>query len=364
MIEDEISGMLSKMMSQTSNQAWEQNRLPSISLDDSDLSLDNLLESTDTTHDYGEYNGDIPSLSSFGDHDELREHMENYYKEKESLAAKKNSSIHERLYKEGEIVATMRAKAYQIKKQEEMQTVPQKLQLSTRSYTPLRARAQSDEKTHDRLYKSDLQKKKQAIAEEAKMEAYKIKYSPKQNAIDPSKSASRLYARSEKYREEGKKIRETIEKKLHGRDPTPSRSISVSRAQQIYERGLRFKAEREKKIQEMYNAPRESSFPKLPTQTPVKREKFYEARDDTSFRSRSSSVDSRRSGANSTYRKYVRSETPTRLRSNSRSATPVRRGDRSMTPSRRLSDSTIYSSQKQKASPRLPRSFKINRSDS
>lgn len=315
---------------------------------DSDLSIDDkLLDSRDESHvDSVAY--DEPA----GGRTEILELMEKFYRIKQPSATTKES-IHERLYMKGEISATRRAKAFQLKKQEEMQVVPPKLELSTRSYTPLRERAVSSEKTHDRLYKSELEKKKRAILEEAKIEAYNLKHSTKQNTIDPSQSGSRLYSRSLKYVEEGKKIRREIEKKLQGRDPTPSRSISVSRAQEIYERGLQFKANRERKIQEMINAPRESSFPKMRTQTSRTRGRLQESHEDSRTRSISTS------------RRRVRSQTPTRYRSQSLSDINSRRVDRSMTPSRRVSDRSLHStSTSDNKSPRIPRPFNINRSDS
>jgi hypothetical protein len=316
---------------------------------DSDLSIDDkLLDSRDESH-VDSVGYDDPTEGRT----EILELMENFYRIKKPSATTRES-IHERLYLKGEISATRRAKAFQLKKQEEMQVVPPKLELSTRSYTPLRERAVSLEKTHDRLYKSELEKKKRAILEEAKIEAYNLKHSTKQNTIDPSQSGSRLYSRSLKYVEEGKKIRREIEKKLQGRDPTPSRSISVSRAQEIYERGLQFKANREKKIQEMINAPRESSFPKMRTQTSRTRGRLQESHEDSRIRR-----------SISTSRRSVRSQTPTRYRSQSLSDIHSRRVDRSMTPSRRVSHRSLHStSTSDNKSPMIPRPFKINRSDS
>lgn len=332
-------------------------------LDDSDLSIDDKLigSNDDDRHDADSVDHDdagISSPSSFGGQTELLELMQRFYRIKQPVSTK--TSIHERLYLKGEISATKKAKAFQLKRQEEMQITPPKLELSTRSYTPLRERTMSTEKAHDRLYKSELQKKKQAILESAKMEAYNVKHSPRPNAIDPSKSASRLYSRSLKYVEEGKKIRQEIEKKLQGRDPTPSRSISVSRAQELYERGLQFKANRDKKIQEMINAPRESSFPKMRTQISRTRGRLHESHDGSS-RSRSSSTN-RTGRSASASRRSVRSQTPTRYRSQSLSDMKV---DRSLTPCRRVSDKSLLStSTSDHRSPRIPRSFRINRSDS
>mmetsp|Transcript_17474 Transcript_17474/g.33127 ORF Transcript_17474/g.33127 Transcript_17474/m.33127 type:complete len:372 (-) Transcript_17474:2192-3307(-) len=335
---------------------------------DSDLSIDDdLLEDSNDETRYQDGNIDecddaaIMSRTSSGGQIELLELMEKFYRIKQPLSTKK--SIHERLYMKGEISAARKAKAFQLKKQEELQVIPPKLELSTRSYTPLRERTASNEKPYDRLYKSGLQKKEQAILEEAKIEAYNVKHTVKQNTVDSAESTSRLYSRSLKYVEEGKKIRQEIEKKKR-RDPTPSRSISISKAQKIYERGLQFKADREKKIQEIINAPRESSFPKMRTQTPRSRGRLHESRDDPCKSRSSSSAGERTRRDASVSRRDVRSQSTSRYRSQSASRISGRKGDRSLTPCRRASDRTLQSTYTSVKSPRIPRSFQINRSDS
>jgi hypothetical protein len=301
---------------------------------------------------------------------ELDDILDDYYEEKYS--ASRRSSIHDRLYQEGQLQAMKRALVVRKKKEAELQVEPPKLNMATRSYTPLKQRGETGEKTHERLYKLSLRKKRQAIVDEAKMEAYNVKLSPKPIPRDTSEVVSRLYAKSQNYQDEGKKKREQIAKKL-SRDPTPIRKISISNGTKIYERGLQFKAERVKKIEEIWNAPRKSTFPQIRTPTPSRRERFYEARDDegyTSARSRSSSVSrSRPSSAASrntssqTPTRYVRSQTPTgrgRATSTSRSQTPSTARERSQTPSRRVSSKSDVTPVS-KSTPRLPRSFKLNR---
>ena len=311
------------------------------------------------------------SFPSYSEKIELDEILDDYYEEK--YYASKRSSIHDRLYQEGQVQAMKRALAVRKKKEAEMQVEPPKLNMATRSYTPLRQREVTGENTHERLYKLSLRKKRQAIVDEAKMEAYNVKLSPKLKPRDTSKVVARLYAKSQIYQDEGKKKREQIAKKLGSRDPTPNRKISISKGTNIYERGLQFKANRDKKIEEIANAPRKSTFPKMRTPTPSRRERFYEARDDgsyTSARSRSSSVSrsrpssaASRNASSQTPTRYVRSQTPTgrsRATSSSRSLTPSTARERSQTPSRRVSSKSNVTPASS-STPRLPRSFKLNR---
>ena len=249
---------------------------------------------------------------------ELDQVLEGYYQEKTRNAARRKSysTIHDRLYRDGQTSAMRKAYAHQQKVEADKKVVPPKLKLATRSYTPLKERDRSVN-AHERLYNIGVTRKKKAIEEEAKNDAYLMKNLPKHKpSTDGGKVVSRLYDKSKNYREDGKKKRQEIAKRLKGRDPTPTRSISVARAQKIYERGQAFNATRDKKIEEIKNAPRISSFPKMRTQTPSRRETFYDARDDQSMSS------------NRTRGSYVRSQTPNR----SRSQTPNRA--RSQTPSR------------------------------
>lgn len=300
---------------------------------------------------------------------ELDEVLEAYYDEK--YCASRRKSIHDRLYQEGQVQAMKKTLAAQRKKEADLNVETPKLNLSTRSYTPLRRRAEDGEKAHERLYKMGIQKRKQAIVDEAKIEAYHLKHSPKPKQRDSSKVVSRLYGKSQTYQQEGKKIRQQIAEKLKSKGPTQTRSISVSRAQAIYNRGLQFKAEREKKIEAMANAPHKSSFPKMRTQTPNRRERFFEAREDdssyTSARSRSSSVNRARSSSVSRNSMAHRSTSGIRSTSRSsgsrdtgRSLTPSRSRERSQTPSRRISSNSV-STPGTSTTPRLPRSFKLKR---
>jgi hypothetical protein len=304
-------------------------------------------------------------FSSFSEKIEVDEVLEAYYEEK--YCASRRESIHDRLYQEGQAQAIKRSLLAQRKKQAELYATPPKLNLSTRSYTPLKQREKNGEKAHERLYKMGIQKKKQAIIEEAKMAAYHLNHSPKPKHHDASKVVSRLYAKSQNYQQEGKRIRQQIAQKLNGKVPDQVRSISVSRAQAIYDRGLQFKADREKKIEVMANTPHKSSFPKMRTQTPNRRERFFEAREDdsscTSARSRSSSVNMARSSSVSRNRRpqtstsRIRSQPST---SNSTFLPPSRSRERSRTPSRRVS-STSVTIPVTSTTPRLPRSFKLKR---
>jgi hypothetical protein len=287
-------------------------------------------------------------------HEELDRILDGYYHETSPRQTINpcTTTIHDRLYKEGQHSAMKRALVHQQKLEAEKYVEPPKLQMATRSYTPIRQR-DSNEKAHERLYNMRVDKKKQSIVEEAKEVAYYVKHTPKPKPID-QKTITRLYEKSKSYREEGKQRREKIEKKINRRrDVTPSRSISVSRGQMIYERGLAFNANREQKIERIKNAPRESSFPKMRTQTPNRRECFYDNRDD---QSRKSSVSSSGSQFRTRSSSRGRSSSVTR----SRSQTPSRA--RSQTPNRRLSAQSNHSRTTPVNAnvPKLPRSFKTN----
>ena len=274
--------------------------------------------------------------------------MKRFHAKHKNPPRNKPSSVHDRLYKEGQYLAMKKAHVAKQKEEADKIVEPPKLQLATRSYTPVRRRG--PETTHERLYRLGTQRKKEAISEEAMFHAYHAKHiqsSPKPAARDEKKMVSRLYKRSESFQKEGRKKREQIAKKMAPRDHTPSRSISVKRGQTIYERGLAFKANRQKKIEDTLNSPRESTFPKMRTQTPSRRECFFEARGD------GDSVCSSRSRI-STQSRVVR-----RTR---RSQTPSRNRERSQTPSRRLSSQPRYSSTtpSKGATPKLPpRTFNI-----
>jgi hypothetical protein len=305
---------------------------------------------------------------------ELDQILDEYYSEKNShepisiaRSSSGSSSIHDRLYKDGQVLAMRRVIAAQRKKESEKQVKPPKLHLATRTYTPRSERG--DQKTHERLYNIGLTKKKQMIEDEAKMEAYNLKHTPKLPVPGGSKVGSRLYAKSKTYREEGKQKRETIAKKLT-RDPTPTRSISVSRAQGLYDRGLSFVENRDKKIDAILNAPRESTFPKMRTQTPNRRERFFEARDSDSVTGRSQTPTARSRSRTPTARsssvtpsRRDREPSQTRTRGRAASQTPSRNRNRSQTPTRRTSsqsNASFASPTKGGTTPKLPRSFKVN----
>ena len=327
----------------------------------SDLSINSSIQQETSRRTMSESPGEVQGY----DHEELNRLLDGYYKDRSPKRVMNPSAanIHDRLYKEGQHTAMKRAYAHRQKLEAEKYVEPPKLQLATRSYTPLKER--DGQKTHERLYKLGVNKKKQAIQEEAKEQAYYAKHAPKPKIVD-KETIKRLYEKSRSYREEGKQRRQKIAKKIsRKRDVTPSRSISVTRGAQLYERGLAFTANRDRKIEEIKNAPRESSFPKMRTQTPNRRDLFFEARDEPtpSSRSQRSNTPSR-----------MRSQTPTRTRSNSarrttRSQTPTRSRSqtpsrsRSQTPNRRLSAQSNYSRTNTPisvAAPKLPRSFKIN----
>jgi hypothetical protein len=315
----------------------------------------------------------LNELHRESNHVELDRILDGYYHEESPKRVMNpcTATIHDRLYKEGQHTAMKRACAHRQKLEAEKYVERPKLQLATRSYTPLRER-DSTEKTHERLYKMGVNKKKQAIQEEAKEQAYYAKHAPKPKPAD-KKTINRLYATSRIYREEGKQKRQEIAKKIsQRRDVTPSRSISVSRGSRIYERGLAFNANRDKKIEQIKNTKRKSSFPKMRTQTPNRRDSFFDARDDQSARSRKSLTPVRfrsqtPTGTRSKTPNRSRLQTPNRSRSQtpdrSRSQTPDR--SRSQTPNRRMSSQSSYAraTPPTRSTPKLPRSFKTNQAD-
>lgn len=295
-------------------------------------------------------------LRSSSSSEPVDEVMKRFHGKHENPPRNKPTSVHDRLYREGQYLAMKKAHVAKQKEEADKVVEPPKLQLATRSYTPVRRRG--PETTHERLYRLGTQRKKEAISEEAMFHAYHAKHiqsSPKPAARDEKEMVSRLYRRSESFQKEGKKKREQIAKKLAPRDPTSSRSISVKRGQKIYERGLAFKANTQKKIEDTLNSPRESTFPKMRTQTPSRRECFFEARGDEDS---VCSSRSRMSTQSRIVRRTRRSQTPVR----GRSQTPSRNRERSQTPSRRLSSQPRYSSAtpSKGATPKLPpRTFNI-----
>eukprot|EP00551_Chaetoceros_affinis_P015469 CAMPEP_0203693264 /NCGR_PEP_ID=MMETSP0091-20130426/5263_1 /ASSEMBLY_ACC=CAM_ASM_001089 /TAXON_ID=426623 /ORGANISM="Chaetoceros affinis, Strain CCMP159" /LENGTH=325 /DNA_ID=CAMNT_0050564303 /DNA_START=71 /DNA_END=1048 /DNA_ORIENTATION=+ len=209
-------------------------------------------------------------------------------------------NICDRLYYEGKKKEKQRAIDIREKLDQENNVEPPKLKLATeRSYTPMRSRP-SFENVHENLY--SLSKKKSIQQEFSDDDVYVRK--PLISQSQGKVVSGRLYQRSKKKQQEGKKIREDIERKLAPRPPTPTKKIPLSKATDLYERSISHKAHTQRKIDDLINAPRESSFPKMRTQS----------------RKRTSS--------------RARSETPSR-RVSDRSTTPSRRNNRSSTPSRR-----------------------------
>ncbi len=247
----------------------------------------------------------------------------------------------------------------------------------------------------------------------------------KPRSISSNSSGNRLYAHSKARQEEGKLLRQKIEGKRKGRASTPSRAISLTKASAIYDRGVQAKNNTKKKIEELRNAPRESTFPKMRTQTPNRRDRYFEARESENATRNSTHGQSRRTtpsqaryptpsrsrnpapsirnkssptpshGLRSQTPSRFRSETPSRRRnetpsrprnetpirsrkasqqhptsssrSSSRARTSSRPRGRSQTPSRRISSSHVMNRPETDdiatSTPKLPRSFKLNSTD-
>lgn len=198
----------------------------------------------------------------------------------------------DRLYNEAKEQQLKHAIRIREKIDQENKVEPRKLKLATeRSYTPMKTRP-TNGNIHDHLYRLAKKKELKLKEEQEEMES-----SLKELVISPKELkevSGRLYKRSLRLQEDGKKKREEIEKKHAPRAPTPSRRIPLSQASAMYERGLSHLAKTERKIEEILNIPRESSFPKMKTQ--------------------------RRSSSTS----RARSQTPSR-RNSERSTTPSRR---------------------------------------
>lgn len=268
-------------------------------------------------------------------YDELEEVMNEYYVEKET------NKVHNRLYERGMALAERRALAAKMKKDADEYVEEPKLELATRSYKGNRLQYSVGDNAHERLYNNAAWKKKQAIEEEAMMDVHHMSTTtPKTSLTNAVKSSSRLYGRSKMKQEEGKRLRNEIAKKLNRPAPKPSKKISVSDAQNIYQRGIVFKSNSKKKIEAVINAPRESKFPKMRTQTPNRRDQFRDVQSSGYGRvSRSDSNLSRRSETPS----RRRSETPSRTRyatpssgrATSTNRTSSRSAGRSQTPTQR-----------------------------
>lgn len=245
-----------------------------------------------------------------------------------------NIQVCDRLYREAKEKEKKRAIEVKEKLDQENSAMPPKLKLATkRSYTPMRTRP-SFENVHDHLY--SLSRKKQIEVEQKRDEMEAIEANLNKVGISPRQSkvvSGRLYERSLQMQQEGKQMRKDIEKKLAPRSPTPSKKIPLSRAEDMYKRGLSQKARMERKIEQKMNAPRESTFPRMRTQSRTRAQSSTRERSETPSRAlsrRSSRTPSRRS-----------SETPGRQRSQ----TPSRRDSsrcRSSTPSRRNENSKDY----------------------
>lgn len=255
----------------------------------------------------------VSNLSADERNEELEEILKEHYKIKHSSSPihfrddsssylqnehRDSIDVCEKLYRDGLKKQKQRAMDVRAKIDQENHVEAPKLHLATnRSYTPMRTRP-SLENVHDHLYSLSRQKQMENVKKkEEEMQA--IENRMKGAMISPKQKQEvigRLYQRAKAKQQEGRKLRKEIEQKLAPRTPTPSKKIPLSKAGDMYERGLSHRAQKERKIEDILNSPRESTFPKMRTQS----------------RSRSSS------------RRRARSQTPSR-RYSARSSTPSRR---------------------------------------
>lgn len=239
--------------------------------------------------------------SSNMDPNRVSSYFSNNNSEEVLCETRQSVDIGNRLYRAAKNKEKQRAMEVRAKVDQENRPGTLKLNLAAeRSYTPMRARPDA-ENVHDHLY--SLSRRKH-IEKEKKMEEQMetIESQLRGAMISPEqteKVVGRLYRRSKNKQEEGKKLRKEIEKKLAPRAQTPTKKIPLSKAGDMYERALVQKAQKAQKIEEILNAPRESTFPKMRRQS----------------RSRSSSR--RRSSSR------ARSQTPSR-RDSARAITPIR----------------------------------------
>mmetsp|Transcript_1992 Transcript_1992/g.2707 ORF Transcript_1992/g.2707 Transcript_1992/m.2707 type:complete len:334 (+) Transcript_1992:106-1107(+) len=279
--------------------------LSPLSADDQDDELDEILSEPRTHSSSSNRSHRNPSKNLYASRNAGQN---NFYDEnRDSL------EVGNRLYLDATEKEKQRARELRQKVVEETNAGPRRLNLATkRSYTPMKSRP-SMKTVHDHLY--SLSKKKIVEERIRKEEMDTLEKNLEKVVISPFEServSNRLYERSRNQQEEGKVMREQIEKKLAPRAQTPSKKIPLSKATGMYDRGLAQKAQKQKKIENILNCPRESTFPKMRTQST----------------SRSSS--------------RLRSQTPSR-RDSHRSSTPSR-SHRSSTPTRRPGAESHHSS--------------------
>lgn len=164
-----------------------------------------------------------------------------------------------RLYKVG--VQKEKVKAQYLRdarsKMNDVSQPPSKMDISTRSYTPLKARpyerkiaALGDYSTvHNYLFY--LSKDKQAeAAKDAERENNNVPLGKVLNTREEQKVVHRLYERSKSLQHDGKERREKIATALAPRPQTPSKKISQDKATAFFDRQMAHKAAYEKKILE------------------------------------------------------------------------------------------------------------------
>jgi len=137
---------------------------------------------------------------------------------------------------------------------EESVSQPSKLDISTRSYTPLKARPYERKivgnysTVHNYLFYLSKDKKAEAARDAEREKQYTDNNAKVLSKEDENKVVHRLYERSKSLQHDGRERREKIETRLAPKVKSPSKKISQDKAAAFFDRQMAHKAAVEQRI--------------------------------------------------------------------------------------------------------------------